>query len=186
MSAILGVIYKAFWRNPINEKGEDGSEGSWGVRTALRDLPEVCFLPEEVFIMVKRSRLSKNGSKPRSTRLGRSKYSCGAGFGRAYDAKGRLVGYVGTLTWFGDKKPDVAPDMKTYVISYLVEQEGKAYPEEITVHAVDLEAMKTALGWYSKYEREWGDYAGVVERLEKGLADVFIRYTKMTKVDFHG
>jgi hypothetical protein len=144
--------------------------------------------------MSRRTRLSKGVGKPRSTRLVKPKYSCGTGFGRAYDSKGRIVGYAGTLTWFGDKKPVVAPDMKTYVISYWVEPPtgrggalvSEPYLEEVEVHAVDLEAMKTALGWYSKYEREWGDYRGVVERLEQGLADVFIRDIKMTKVDFHG
>lgn len=143
--------------------------------------------------MARRTRLSGSTGKPRSTRLATSKYSCGTGFGRAYDSKGRIVAYVGTLTWPADEKPEIAPDMKTYVISYWVEPavsspkqrfDVEPYLEEVVVHAVDLEAMKTALGWYSKYESEWGDYAGVVERLKRGLADVFTRDTKMTQVDF--
>jgi hypothetical protein len=129
---------------------------------------------------MKRTRLSRKRSNVHKARMKIvPKYSYN-GFSRAMNKKGQIVGYVGTLTWTG-KKPVVAPKMKTYLISYWIEptpeQEKQGYESElvdVTVHAIDVDAMKAALGFYSDYSREWGDYGGFIKAIEDGIANISI------------
>jgi hypothetical protein len=133
---------------------------------------------------MKRSRLSKSGSRKKTSRMKKNSKYIYDGFSRATNKKGQVVGYVGTLTWTG-KKPKIAKGMKEYLISFWIERRGEEpYVEDISVHAVDLEAMKTALGFYSSYSREWGDYRGIIEAIENKTANITIRHTTLKDVDY--
>jgi hypothetical protein len=168
LSAILGSIYKAFPRSPYNEKGKDGSEGSWGVRKALRDLSEVCCLPEEVCVMVKRSRLSRSGGKPRKDRL-ESAASAQIGDGKAPNKYWVSVSsdyYVhdlkeNMLDWASDVK-GVKVDGKT-LRQFDTYEEAKSYADSIElggkVHGIEANTVSVEDRFTGQvYERSLGGH----------------------------
>jgi len=104
------------------------------------------------------------------------------GFSRALNKKGEVVAWVGTLTWVEGKEPKIAKGIKKFSISFWVEPQE--FPEEITVHAKDLEALKTALGYYSSYSREWGDYRGIIEAIDNKNATIHEVKTKYKEVEY--
>jgi len=109
------------------------------------------------------------------------------GFSRALNKKREVVAWVGSLTWVEGEKPKIAKGIKEFSISFWIEPSDKdedAYSEEITIHATDLEALKTALGYYSSYAREWGDYRGIIDALKNKNATIHEVKTKYKEVEY--
>jgi hypothetical protein len=106
-------------------------------------------------------KLSKK-SKPLKRGIHKYNYD---GFSKAFNKKGEVVAWVGTFTYSG-KEPKFAENIKEYIISFWVGEVDEGHIEEMTVHATDLDALKTALGYYSDYAREWGDYRGIIKGMD--------------------
>ena len=108
------------------------------------------------------------------------------GFSRATNKKGELVGYVGTLTWVeGEKLKEAKGDWKTFQVSMGIVEENEVVDfQTLTGRALNLEAFKTAMGYYSDYAREWGDYRGFIKAIDDKEPTIHEVKTKYKEVEY--
>ncbi|MCJ7766801.1 hypothetical protein MUP79_00215 [Candidatus Bathyarchaeota archaeon] len=82
--------------------------------------------------------------------------------GTVYDKKsGKIIGFPQSHGFSQQGLNLISPNIKTFVF---VDKEGN----EVPVRAIDAKTAKMVIGVGNKYESEWGDYAGIIEGLNKG------------------
>jgi hypothetical protein len=86
------------------------------------------------------------------------------------EENGKIVGYPQGSSFSSDDLGKIDRNLRTYLFTAITcntNEPEDCVEQTIDVHATNFRNAKKALGYGSKYEEEWGDFAGILRLMHE-------------------